>query len=201
MRYGPSRARTLTIEGLRDPRLGQDIRPLWGIPSTLDVRDAIKDELAKAKEGASAYQELKALIESQAKDAGKGEVAQAIADLRRQSDRLSAKLDNPPALSVSPEVEDRIVRAVRSRVSQVLEEQVGRLQQGGTAPGGMPDPSAHPEAYLAYLQAQQNQAVWSGMLQERGVDPYTSQALARGGEQVIRLWMAQQGIDPREVLG
>ena len=189
-RYGPARARTLTIEGMRDPRLGQDIRPLWGIPSIQDVKETIREELATAREGSSGFEELKRLLTEGASKEWQAELKAALADVRRQADRLSSKLDHPPALSVSPEVEDRIVRTIRTKVSQVLEEQMARIgvQAGGVGGmGGTPN-------------AQQNQDVWAAALIERGYPEGMSRAIARGGEMAIKVFAQSNGMDPREIL-
>jgi len=202
-RYGPARARTLTIEGMRDPRLGQDIRPLWGIPSIQDVKETIREELATAREGSSGFEELKRLLTEGASKEWQAELKAALADVRRQADRLSSKLDHPPALSVSPEVEDRIVRTIRTKVSQVLEEQMARIgvQAGGVGGmGGTPNAQQNPEAYVAYITQQQNQDVWAAALIERGYPEGMSRAIARGGEMAIKVFAQSNGMDPREIL-
>lgn len=128
------------------------------------------------------------------KETWKVELQTTIADLRRQSDRLSAKLDNPASLTISAEVEDRIVRTIRSRVSQVLEEQMARLNAVPTGVTGQ-IPGGSPEALAAILEQQSRAQALYGVMIERGVAPSVAQAAMPYGEAALRAVAHRAGID------
>lgn len=198
MHYGPHRAKRLTIDAFKQHDTADEIRRALNLASSTDLAQYMSD-LKALQTGNSQVEEIKKLLTDAGKETWKAELSQTIGDLRRQADRLQEKLSNPPALTISSEVEDRIVRSMRSTVSRVLEEQMARLSAVpvGGVPGGGPAqfPGGSPEALAAILEAQARAQALYGVMIERGVSPSIAQAAMPYGEAGLRALAHRLGVD------